>query len=55
MEIDGKYKVTMNCLLDKSLTLSEAHEIATTIENQIYLDIKEVSKVIVHAEPENKT
>jgi cation diffusion facilitator family transporter len=55
MEIDGKYKVTMNCLLDKSLTLSEAHEIATTIENKIYLDIKEVSKVIVHAEPENKT
>ncbi len=54
MEIDGKYKVTMNCLLDKSLTLSEAHEIATTIENKIYLDIKEVSKVIVHAEPETK-
>lgn len=54
MEIDGKYKVTMNCLLDSSLSLSEAHEIATTIENKIYLDIKEVSKVIVHAEPEMK-
>lgn len=54
MEIDGKYKVTMNCLLDSSLSLSEAHEIATTIENKIYLDIKEVSKVIVHAEPETK-
>ncbi|MCX7762817.1 MAG: cation-efflux pump [Candidatus Kryptonium sp.] len=55
MEIDGKYKVTMNCLLDSSLSLSEAHEIATTIENKIYLDIKEVSKVIVHAEPETKS
>ncbi len=54
MEIDGKYKVTMNCLLDSGLTLSEAHEIATTIENEIYLGIKEVSKVIVHAEPEMK-
>lgn len=54
MEIDGKYKVTMNCILDNSLSLTEAHEIATTIENQIYLDIKEVSKVIVHAEPEIK-
>ncbi len=54
MEIDGKYKVTMNCLLDNDLSLSEAHEIATTIENKIYLEIKEISKVIVHAEPEMK-
>ncbi len=52
MEIDGKYKVTMNCFLDSSLSLSEAHEIATTIENKIYLNIKEVSKVIVHVEPQ---
>lgn len=54
MEIDGKYKVTMNCFLDNSLSLSEAHEIATTLENKIYLDIKEVSKVIVHVEPKNE-
>ncbi len=54
MEMDGKYKVTMNCLLDNSLSLSEAHEIATTIENRIYLEINEISKVIVHAEPEMK-
>jgi cation diffusion facilitator family transporter len=51
MEIDGKLKVTMNCIFDRSLQLKDVHEIATTIENKIYLDIKEVSKVIVHAEP----
>jgi divalent metal cation (Fe/Co/Zn/Cd) transporter len=44
----------MNCLLDNNLSLSEAHEIATTIENRIYLEVKEISKVIVHAEPEMK-
>jgi len=54
MEIDGKYKVTINCFLDNSLSLSDAHEIATTIENKVYLDIKEVSKVVVHVEPEMK-
>lgn len=54
MEIDGKYKVTMSCILDNGLSLSEAHEIATTIENRIYLEIKEISKVVVHVEPEMK-
>ncbi len=50
-KIEGKYKITLSCLFDKSLLMSDVHDASNSVENKIYSNIKEVSKVIVHSEP----
>ena len=48
----GRYSVTMHCTVDSSLTLVQAHAIATKIEEKIKMDDEKIDKVIVHCEPE---
>ena len=47
----GKVKVVMNCLFDSELSFDEVHHLVTTIENRIYQDLRDIFKVVIHAEP----
>jgi cation diffusion facilitator family transporter len=48
----GRYSVTLHCTVDSSLTLVQAHEIATKIEEKIKMADEKIDQVIVHCEPE---
>ncbi|MFQ5799363.1 MAG: cation transporter dimerization domain-containing protein, partial [Bacteroidota bacterium] len=48
---DGKIKVVMNCIFDNSLSFDEVHHLVTSIENRIYQELRQVFKVVIHAEP----
>ena len=50
---DGLH-LTVTCVLDASLAVSEAHEISTNIEEALYTEIRGTSKVLVHVEPDVK-
>ena len=53
---DGKYSVTLHCTFDDSMTLVQAHEIATRIEEKIRkIAGKKIDQVIVHCEPQELT
>lgn len=48
---DGLH-LTVTCVLDASLSVSEAHEISTRIEETLRARIEGVSKALVHVEPD---
>jgi cation diffusion facilitator family transporter len=48
---DGLH-LTVTCVLDASLSVSEAHEISTRIEEALRARIEGVSKALVHVEPD---
>lgn len=48
---DGKIKVVMNCIFDNGLSFDEVHHLVTSIENRIYQELRQVFKVVIHAEP----
>jgi cation diffusion facilitator family transporter len=50
---DGLH-LTLACVLDASLAVSEAHEISTHIEEALRARIEGVSKVLVHVEPDSR-
>lgn len=47
----GKKKVSMNCTVDRQLSVGEVHSLVSNIEKRIYSAMKDVSSVLVHAEP----
>jgi len=47
-----RYSVTLHCTVESSLTLVQAHEIATKIEEKIKMADEKIDQVIVHCEPE---
>jgi divalent metal cation (Fe/Co/Zn/Cd) transporter len=49
---DGMYNVTMHCAVDSSVTLAQAHEIATRIEEKIKASNSRINQVSVHCEPQ---
>ncbi len=48
---DGLH-LTVTCVLDASLAVSDAHEISTRIEEALHTRIEGTSKVLVHVEPD---
>jgi len=52
-EIKGKHVVDITCLVDEELTVEEAHEVATKLEEEIKKVLGDV-KVVVHTEPFQK-
>jgi len=48
---DGLH-LTVTCVLDASLAVSEAHEISTRIEEVLRMQIEGASRVLVHIEPD---
>ena len=51
---DGLH-LTVTCVLDASLAVSQAHEISTRIEEALRTEIEGASKVLVHVEPDLQT
>jgi len=46
-----KYYVTMHCIVDGSVPLDVAHDLATKVEEQIKTNIEKIERVTVHCEP----
>ena len=51
---DGLH-LTLTCVLDAELSVSEAHELSTQIEDMLRRHVDGVSRVLVHVEPDLKT
>ena len=49
--IGGKYMITLDVEADGNLTLSQAHSLATQVEQNIRENIPEVYDIVVHVEP----
>jgi divalent metal cation (Fe/Co/Zn/Cd) transporter len=41
----------MNIQVDKDLTLEEVHEVSTSVENRIMVELPEIKSVQIHPEP----
>ncbi|MFB3895762.1 MAG: cation-efflux pump [bacterium] len=52
--IEGKFHVSLHCVLKPELLLTEVHEIATNIEKVIKETFPEIAQVTVHSEPATK-
>jgi cation diffusion facilitator family transporter len=52
--IEGKFSVSVHCVLKSELTLSEVHNIATAIEQKIKDTYPEIAQITVHSEPATK-
>jgi len=48
---NGKYYVTMHCIVDGKIPLDVAHDLATEVEEQIKTNIEKIERVTVHCEP----
>jgi divalent metal cation (Fe/Co/Zn/Cd) transporter len=51
---DG-YDVTLHCLADPNLTVTQAHRLADEVEKRIRTRVPGVSQVLVHVEPDQES
>ncbi|MDQ3194366.1 MAG: cation-efflux pump [Bacteroidota bacterium] len=55
---NGKMRISMNCVFNYIYSLDEVHDMVTTLESKIYLNLKEnypkLVNVIIHAEPSGR-
>ncbi len=51
LEVKGKYRVSLKCSVEKNLSLENAHEISTALENKIMVALPDIKEVHIHAEP----
>ena len=51
LEVRGRYRVALKCLVDKNLSLEEVHTISTLLENKIMVAIPRIKETNIHAEP----
>lgn len=49
-----RYSVTLHCTIDGSMTLAQAHEIATKMEERIKGIDEKIEQVTIHCEPESE-
>jgi cation diffusion facilitator family transporter len=47
----NKYNATLTCLIDKSKTLDEVHQIISKIEAVLFRHFKQLRRITIHAEP----
>lgn len=52
--IEGKYNVSLHCVLKPELSLTDVHEISTNIEKVIKESFSDIAQVLVHSEPATK-
>lgn len=48
----GRLSVSLHCIFDKGLSIVQAHEMSTNIENRLKEEIPGLDKVLVHTEPD---
>jgi len=51
LEVKGKYRVAMRCIVDKKLSLEDVHTISTALENKIMVMFPRIQEANIHAEP----
>jgi cation diffusion facilitator family transporter len=51
LDAGGKFYLSMNIQVDKDLTLEEVHEVSTSVENRIMVELPEIKSVQIHPEP----
>jgi len=51
-EVDGRLSIYVNCILNGSTSIDEAHRLAAEAENEVRKRILNVEEVNVHLEPE---
>ena len=51
LDVKGKYRVAMKCIVDKHLSLEEVHAISTALENKIMVAFPNIKQTNIHAEP----
>jgi cation diffusion facilitator family transporter len=51
LESDGRWHISLTCMLDPGMPLHEAHRVATEVEARINAFSKRICSVIVHTEP----
>lgn len=54
LEVKGKYRVALKCLVDKNLSLETVHTLCTALENRIMVAIPLIKETNIHAEPSGK-
>jgi cation diffusion facilitator family transporter len=50
-EIDGRWHISLTCMLDPGMPLRDAHRVATEVEVRIIAFSERICSVIVHTEP----
>jgi divalent metal cation (Fe/Co/Zn/Cd) transporter len=50
-DVKGRKRISMNCLMDRNLTVGEVHNIVSRLEGKVYSAMDDVSNVFIHAEP----
>ncbi|MGA7161008.1 MAG: cation diffusion facilitator family transporter [Bacteroidota bacterium] len=51
LDVNGKYRVAVKCIIDKKLSLEEVHTISTALENRIMVMFPRIQETNIHAEP----
>ena len=51
LDVKGRYRVSMNSIVDKQLSLEEVHAISTALENKIMVEFPRIREVNIHTEP----
>jgi len=51
---EKRYSVTLHCTIDGSMTLAQAHDIATRMEEKIKSIDEKIEQVTIHCEPESE-
>ena len=52
LNYNERFNVTLHCVVDSSMNLTQAHEIATKIEENIRLIDKRINQISIHCEPQ---
>ncbi len=51
LDVKGRYRVAMNCIVDKRLSIEDVHAISTALENNIMVKFPYIQEANIHAEP----
>jgi divalent metal cation (Fe/Co/Zn/Cd) transporter len=49
--VEGELVVTLHCVLEKDLSVGEAHEVSRDLEKRLRAEVPIVDRVLVHLEP----
>ena len=51
LDVKGKFRVALKCIVDKKLSLEDVHAISTALENNIMVRFPYIQEANIHAEP----
>jgi cation diffusion facilitator family transporter len=51
LEVKGRFRLSMRCVVGNQVSLEDAHEISTKLENRIMVRFPSITEVSIHVEP----